>query len=194
MSIICPIVKIYCLKDPDTNEIRYIGKTIQNINCRLATHCCRNRNYKQKNQYNHTEAWVRSLINNNKKPIIEIIEEVDFIGWEEKEIYYIKHFKELGCNLTNHSVGGDKSNFGSRWKLKDRSSMENRLNSRRKPCVVIDLITQIPKNFSSFVAASEFMNISSASNINKKKHVACKRYIVLTEIEYNNLKNNINVN
>ncbi len=111
-------VKIYCLKDPRDGAIRYVGKTVQKLRCRLASHFCRDRNEK-----NYTEAWIKALKNEGIKPIIELIEEVAETVWEAKEKYYIQYYKELGYKLTNHSIGGDSCNLGCRWKIDDKSGI-----------------------------------------------------------------------
>lgn len=99
-------VKIYSLKDPITNEIRYIGKTIQTLNTRLSKHvntCFYRRTYK--------ECWIYSLFKKGKKPLIELVEETTSFDWETREKYWIK-FYEGKVKLTNLSEGGIKGGFG----------------------------------------------------------------------------------
>lgn len=112
-------VTIYTLSDPITGEVRYVGKTIQKLKYRLATHICRNRNNK-----NHTEAWVKSLLKKDLKPVIEELCVVDESVWENEEKFYISYFKYLGFRLTNHSEGGDASNLGSRWTLTEKQKAD----------------------------------------------------------------------
>lgn len=130
MVSVCPKGKvlIYTLSNPITNEVRYIGKTIQHyLNSRLSTHISRN-----KNKLNHTEAWIKSLLKKNLKPNIEILDIVDVNNWENEEKFYISYFKYLGFNLTNNSEGGDKSNLGSHWKLSEEQKKNNKLTLVRK--------------------------------------------------------------
>lgn len=56
---------------------------------------------KNKNK-TYKEAWITKLYSLGKRPIIQLIEEVPFEIWEEKEIYWISQFK----NLTNLCLGG----------------------------------------------------------------------------------------
>jgi hypothetical protein len=86
---------IYTLSDPNTNEVRYVGKTINT-----------KRRYKQhlydKRQTSHKHSWIKSLKDIGLKPIMNIIEECND-NWEEREIYWISKYD----NLTNHKLGGN---------------------------------------------------------------------------------------
>lgn len=86
---------IYTLSDPNTNEVRYVGKTINT-----------KRRYKQhlydKRQTSHKHSWIISLKKIGLKPIMKIIEECND-NWEEREIYWISKYN----NLTNHKLGGN---------------------------------------------------------------------------------------
>ena len=94
---------IYCLVDPFTSEIRYIGKTRQKLEVRLNKHI----QYAKKNNI-HVSNWIKTLLAKNSIPIIKIIEELsDNIDWRDKEIYYINLYKSLGCDLTNLTNGGE---------------------------------------------------------------------------------------
>ena len=80
------IVYIYILKDPTTNEIRYVGKT-NNLKQRLNQHL-----YSKKDTNRHKVNWIEKLKKQNKKPIIECIKEVTEKTWKEWEKFYIKEF------------------------------------------------------------------------------------------------------
>ena len=94
---------LYKLIDPITEEIRYIGyskspKTrlwehIRDAKIGVKTHKC---------------DWIRSLLNNNQKPILEIIvsysTQLDVI---DHEIQLIKELRDSGFRLTNLTDGGD---------------------------------------------------------------------------------------
>lgn len=92
-------VKIYKLIDPFTNEVRYVGKTEKSLKHRLSMHITTS--IKNKNK-THKEAWITQVYNKGKRPIIELIEEVDFSDWQTKEIFWISQFN----NLTNICRGG----------------------------------------------------------------------------------------
>lgn len=94
---------IYALCDPMTHEIRYVGKTKQNIYSRLSQHV---RYTKRYNFYNSN--WVRSL-----RPLKPEILELELIGddeWVEAEQFWIAYFKTLGAKLTNLTKGGEGTN------------------------------------------------------------------------------------
>jgi len=90
---------IYSLCDPDTLEIRYIGKS----------------NNPQKRYYyhlidkmsTHKVHWIQSLLTIGKVPILQILEECDESVWAETERKWIAYYRELGYNLTNGTNGGE---------------------------------------------------------------------------------------
>ena len=45
---------------------------------------------------------------------MEIIDIININEWSEKEKYWIKYYKDKGCNLTNLTEGGDGGNFGDK--------------------------------------------------------------------------------
>ncbi len=93
---------IYGLVDPESNEIRYIGKSIRPIE-RLQNHM----NDKSKC---HRAHWLQSLKSKGLKPELVIFESIsgsDDWSWQESEKYWIKRGKALGWPLTNNTDGGD---------------------------------------------------------------------------------------
>jgi group I intron endonuclease len=94
---------IYCLKDPRTNEIRYVGQTINEPRKRLSQHIHQEK--RTKGKLTHVNSWIRNLKQFNLSPIMEILEECLVSELNTKEIYYIKIFKKR-YNLCNHSEGG----------------------------------------------------------------------------------------
>lgn len=93
---------IYRLIDPRTSRARYIGKTIQKPSDRLAAHI---RSAKRGTD-SYRDRWIRVLLKNNLKPIIEIIETVTD-NWAEREKYWICHYRSMGYKLTNVTDGGE---------------------------------------------------------------------------------------
>lgn len=97
--------QVYTLSDPNTNKIRYIGVTIRTLEVRLLEHIkeCFS------NKVTHKLNWIRSLLEQNLKPHIELlanIEESDIDKIYEKEQEIIRIYKEAGFNLTNGTDGG----------------------------------------------------------------------------------------
>lgn len=98
-------VFIYALKEPDTGEIRYVGKT-SNPDKRFHEHIDNNPREKTRKYY-----WIQSLKSRGLEPVLEILDEVSGEHWRQWEVAYIEFFQEQGWNLTNGTPGGD--GFGS---------------------------------------------------------------------------------
>jgi hypothetical protein len=93
---------IYVLKDPITNEIRYVGKSI-NPHDRCRKHISE---AKLTGANNHRVNWIKSLLNDGLKPTMEIIDGIQG-DWEWLEQYWISQFITWGFNLTNGTFGGE---------------------------------------------------------------------------------------
>lgn len=98
------IVRIYVLIDPVTSEKRYVGKTIDQLSDRLKVHLFQSKNSKKPT---YKEAWIKGLLLNNKKPLVELLEECNESNWAERERHWIAFAKETGWPITNLSDGGD---------------------------------------------------------------------------------------
>jgi group I intron endonuclease len=95
---------IYKLIDPNTNQVRYIGLTFNDLKLRLKSHM-------SEPGKSHKIFWIKKLKKDGLKPIIESVEE-NISTYEEachREIYYIEYFKSIGCKLTNMASGGNKN-------------------------------------------------------------------------------------
>lgn len=101
---------IYTLSHPLTEEIRYIGKT-NNLSKRYSAHL------KDKCK-SHKTSWIKSLLSENLKPKLEILEEfTDEDECYKFEIYWISQFKTWGFTLVNLLDGGrGSSKKGKRFK------------------------------------------------------------------------------
>jgi group I intron endonuclease len=114
---------IYYLADPDfPNTPKYIGKTIQTLRRRLRGHICN-----KKNIHTLCSIWIKSLIRNNKEPIIvsieESIENFDYLNLLEQ--YWISQFKTWGFVLKNHTLGGEGSfGYTHTQETKDKISLK----------------------------------------------------------------------
>jgi len=84
--------------DPDTLEIRYIGKT-GNIKNRYSSHISNAKRLKSR-----LANWIKYLAKSNKLPIIDIIEECIEESWEQREIYWISYYQSN--KLCNNHIGG----------------------------------------------------------------------------------------
>jgi len=113
-------VFIYFLSDIN-GEIRYIGKTKQYLKQRLYAHIVECKT----NRKSHKISWIKSLLKNGNKPIINIIDEVPEEEWEFWEQYWISQFKCWGFNLTNLTFGGQG---GTGYKHTNKSKQKMRIS------------------------------------------------------------------
>lgn len=103
---------IYSLVDPRyPNDIKYIGYT-NNLTRRLYGHIYNAKRFIGNG--NLKQNWIRMLLNNNIKPLIQQIDVASTIDDAKiKEIEYIEKYKSDGFNLKNGTIGGDgRSNIG----------------------------------------------------------------------------------
>lgn len=94
-------ILIYGLTDPETGDIRYVGKT-KHSRRRMYSH-----RWDGRNQRTHKSYWLRSLFRRGLEPGIVILEEVTEDKWQEAEMRWIAHYRELGVDLTNSTQGGE---------------------------------------------------------------------------------------
>jgi hypothetical protein len=93
-------VFIYALIDPETDEPRYIGKSIRPFE-RLTNHM-------NEKAACHRTHWLQSLKRKGLRPILVILE--GLCGewpWEEAERYWIARLRQQGAPLVNGTSGGD---------------------------------------------------------------------------------------
>lgn len=93
---------IYLLIDPILNQPKYIGKSIK-PESRLRQHLIE---AKRRKYINYKNNWIYSLVTQNLKPIMVIIDETDSNWWELEE-YWISQFKTWGFDLVNGTEGGE---------------------------------------------------------------------------------------
>lgn len=145
---------IYVLKDPETLEIRYVGKTVSELKHRLKGHI-----YRSKLEKNHRAYWIKSILDKGLSPLIE---EIDSCQWTESqnlEIYYIKKYKDLNFNLVNSTEGGE----GNLGYVKSEETIDKLKNSLRKNSPTIyqySLEGDFIKEWENAPIASEVLGIS----------------------------------
>lgn len=95
---------IYKLLDPKTKEIRYIGQT-NNITRRFNDHISSSLNENSDCYNTYKGRWIRKLINDGHKPIIEIIEKCETLEISNiRECFFIEKFTKDGYRLTNSHI------------------------------------------------------------------------------------------
>lgn len=95
---------IYTLSSSEYPEnIRYVGKT-NNIGDRIRRHLGK---FYLENETTYKNSWIKSEMKKGNEIIINPIEEVNESNWQEREIYWISHFRKEGFKLTNSTIGGE---------------------------------------------------------------------------------------
>jgi hypothetical protein len=100
-SFLCSSAKttfIYGLRDPRNFALRYVGKA-DKPECRLKKHLTEKGSF-------HRCQWIAQLKSLGLAPELFIIEEVPKDRWQELERFWIQHYRESGCDLTNTAEGG----------------------------------------------------------------------------------------
>lgn len=93
-------VEIYGLFDPDSGQIRYIGKA-NNAAKRLKSHLWDARHNKRP-----ICNWIRGLVAQGKLPRLEVLEIVDRASWQVAEKRVIAEYRKTS-QLLNLADGGD---------------------------------------------------------------------------------------
>ena len=118
------ITQIYTLSCPTTHEIRYVGKTVVDLNKRYTQHIYQ---WKRSKKLTHLNSWIMSLNKSNLKPTMTLLDSVNG-EWEWLEKYWISQLKTWGFNLTNLTEGGGGATgykFSEESKLKRLVSLKS---------------------------------------------------------------------
>jgi hypothetical protein len=106
---------IYALCEPDTGEIRYIGKTMHSAAVRLVKHM----EAARREGHTHLYRWLLSL---EASPIIKELASVPHTCGSEAEIMMIAQHRLSGARLVNATNGGDGT-LGVTPSLETRAKM-----------------------------------------------------------------------
>jgi hypothetical protein len=94
---------IYGLKDPRTDEIRYVGWTIKTPERRLANHIW----WARKRRSSHVHRGILCLLAEDVTPAIEVLESGSGDKWRAAEREWIFRLRAVGFRLTNIADGGE---------------------------------------------------------------------------------------
>ncbi len=179
-------VKIYILKDPYTDEIRYIGRTKNSLKIRLAGHCTK---AKQNSFKTYKDNWILKL---DVKPLIEEIEEIE--GWEEsylREQILIKEYIEKGYRLVNlhdRGTGGLLRDISQEQREKISKKVkqlhsEGKLSCGRKAVDIYNLNGDFIISLNSYKEAAEYIGISEKQfqSSMKRKAKRIKKYQIVNK-------------
>lgn len=95
--------RIYALKDPRTDEIRYVGWTIKTPERRLANHIWQ----AKARRSSHVHRWILCILADGVMPAIEVLEAGSGDGWRAAEREWIFRLRAIGVRLTNIADGGE---------------------------------------------------------------------------------------
>jgi hypothetical protein len=131
---------IYALTEPDTGEIRYVGKTFRPAKRRLRRHVCLS-NLKGNS---HKERWIRKLVAAGKEPKIIVLQtclSADELANAER--FHIAKLRTEGARLTNTADGGDGGSGPhtneSKEKIRQALTGKGRSESHRINCGLASL-------------------------------------------------------
>ena len=120
-------ITIYDLSDPRTNEVRYVGKSV-NPKERLATHVREARN----GSILHCKRWIDGLLKQGLFPVMGILEVTDKENANEVESYWIRTLRFLGADLTNRTDGGDGQSVGYRWSDEAKAKLSSSTKGKKR--------------------------------------------------------------
>jgi len=116
---------IYALCDPDTEIIRYIGKS-DDPKVRYVQHI------KDKHK-TYKVNWIKKLKSSGKVPLLKILEEVDKNCWETAEKKWINRYRLVtGRKLTNTTEGGAGPNMTEEIRRKISKSSKGHIVSEEQ--------------------------------------------------------------
>jgi group I intron endonuclease len=177
---------IYVLKCPITNDVRYVGQTRMKLEKRLSGHLY-DALSRDKVRSNHKDNWIKKLIKDGHRPIIESVEfflnEIGLGFILEREKFWISNYK-IKYNLLNSTDGGEYS-LNNKIIISDMSGDKNPMfgkkhnniskkimsdkkkglydglkNPRSKPIYQYDKDLNLIKKWDYAKECCEFLNIS----------------------------------
>jgi hypothetical protein len=195
--------KIYIYTLSDSSGVRYVGQT-KKLKNRFYRHIFDGKNFGGKNK---RCSWIKSLLNKNEKPIMEIIDEVDVDEWIFWERYWISQFKTWGFNLVNDTDGGEGQYgriFSNETRIKISLSKKGKIPKNinilkkcniKEPVVQYDLDGNRINEYESSNYVKEVLGVKNVFLVITKKRCSANGYIwrfksdKLTDSEILEIKN-----
>jgi hypothetical protein len=106
--------------------VRYIGKTT-NMLRRLSSHISE---AKSKPGKRYVLNWINSLLDKGLLPVMDLVEECTEDNWEEKEKYWIKHFRQENPKLCNQCDGGLGGTGEKNWTKEELKRRANQMSKQ----------------------------------------------------------------
>ncbi len=105
---------IYLLIDPESFEIRYVGKANdpeQRVRCHY---------WKCHHRETHSQRWMASLKERDVYPLWVAIDVATEDDWRRKEKKWVEFFQEKGAPLTNLTKGGNGASLSASKATRDK--------------------------------------------------------------------------
>ncbi len=167
--------KIYILKDPRYFQPKYVGQT-SNLKIRYMNHLTPS----SLKSITHKTNWIKSLLKENIKPEIDVIEEVlTHQEAKEREIYWIAYLKNIGYKLTNGTNGGEgtsnyrQSQQGNKNKLGFKLSEESKFKMRKPKSEMHKLKISLSLNGNKLSEATKLKMSESRKGNKNRLGVKC---------------------
>lgn len=172
---------IYGLCDPDSGDLKYIGKSIEPQQ-RLWRH------YQECKPERHKRAqWINRILADDKRPLLKILDQADEENINDLEIFYISYMRSLGCKLVNMTDGGDGVTMTTEIRAKISEANKNRPYKKRGPMAqeTKDRIGRANRGRPQHPNASQLGNSWSPERreLLTQKRTARRKPIRLTNIE-----------
>lgn len=116
---------IYALIDPRNGNVRYVGRA-DDPQRRLQEHIRAGRTFARR----HAARWITGLISRGLLPIMKVLEVCSLDLWQERERYWIAHYKrEKLTNMTDGGYGATKRIVAAETRAKLSAHMATRILS-----------------------------------------------------------------
>lgn len=116
------MVDIYGLFDPDTGDMRYVGKA-KKCNERFVRHL-----QEARTEDRPVHRWIRKLASVRNLPTLQLLECVPVSEWEQAEKRWIA-FHRKGCDLLNLADGGNLPSMTKAQRIKSGYAMNLKIQA-----------------------------------------------------------------
>ena len=121
---------IYGLIDPCTQQIRYVGKTVNPKN-RLKSHISAAKS--KRGSHLPVNRWMRKLLEQGMKPQMVILDSCSLWSWQEAEKWWIMFCRLNNIPILNITNGGESGFLGGTLSEEVRQKMSADRKGRKKP-------------------------------------------------------------
>lgn len=181
-------ITIYGLIDPNTQHIKYVGKTIDTPEKRLMNHL-------SDKAKTHKTNWLKSL--NGIIPEIIILDNCNESNWIFWEQYWISQCRTWGFKLTNTTIGGEGQS-GYKPSIETREKRSNSLSGLKRTDEQRKNMSEKRKGIVFTEKHIENLSLSHIGKSPSRKAIensAIKRFVNIIQLDenYNFIKEWINI-